>query len=70
MARTKPRAPRRGPEANVPGQLSFDGAAPWMPSTCTYWPPQPRGCGHCGHCDQCRDCDRCAGTGCTCDCEA
>ncbi|WP_432034472.1 hypothetical protein [Streptomyces antibioticus] len=70
MART--RAPRRRtPVTMSPGQLGLFGSAdPWEPSTgCRCWPPELRGCQHCTTCDTCQDCGRCAGRGCTCECD-
>lgn len=69
--RVKPRAPKRAPEAPVPGQVGLFGSAdPWAPTRdCRCWPPVPRGCHHCKTCDTCQDCGRCAGTGCSCACE-
>ncbi len=71
MARTRVRAPRRAPGQPVPGQLGLFGSPePWQPTRdCRCRPPVPRGCHHCSHCDTCQDCNRCAGSGCSCECE-
>ncbi|MDX2930430.1 hypothetical protein PV411_38730 [Streptomyces sp. NRRL_B-16638] len=69
-SRVKPRAPRRAPEENVPGQLGLVGSAdPWQPTGCRCWPPDNRGCGHCRTCSACQDCGACAGPGCACGCD-
>ncbi|MFD9099315.1 hypothetical protein [Streptomyces collinus] len=69
--RIKPRAPKRAPEANVSGQLGLFGSAePWQPTRdCRCWPVTTRGCGHCKACDGCQECGRCAGPGCSCECD-
>jgi hypothetical protein len=68
--RIKPRAPKRAPEQPVPGQLGMFGSPdPWQPTGCDCWPPAPRGCHHCKNCETCQDCGRCAGTGCSCECD-
>lgn len=68
--RIKPRAPRTAPTFPTSGQLGLFGSPdPWQPSSCSCWPPENRGCGHCRRCETCQDCTRCAGTGCSCECE-
>ncbi|MFI0724248.1 hypothetical protein [Streptomyces sp. NPDC021224] len=71
VRRLRPRAPRRTPEVPVPGQLGLFGSPdPWEPTRdCTCRPPDLRACHHCRTCDTCQDCGRCAGRGCSCECE-